>query len=106
MKKMSSKAEEKFVDCIDDLKQPITDLVLKYDIYTVQAALVEMGLRMALLGSGTNHALQMFAACVHNMTTIGAMIEKDILAMKDENKQPDEIEDWDYNANITGKTIH
>jgi hypothetical protein len=65
-----------------------------------------MGLRMALLGSGTNHALQMFAACVHNMTTIGAMIEKDILAMKDENKQPDEIEDWDYNANITGKTIH
>ena len=62
MKKMSSKAEERFVDCIDDLKQPITDLVLKYDIHTVQAALVEMGLRMALLGSGTNHALQMFAA--------------------------------------------
>ena len=103
---MSNKAEERFVDCIDDLKQPITDLVLKYDIHTVQAALVEMGLRMALLGSGTNHALQMFAACVHNMTTVGALVEQDILSMKGENKQPDEIEDWNYNANITGKTIH
>jgi len=40
------------------------------------------------------------------MTTIGAMIEKDIIAMKDDDKQPDEIEDWHYNANITGKTIH
>ena len=106
MKKMSNDAEERFVNCIEDLKKPITDLVVKYDIYTVQSALVEMGLRMALLGSGTNHALQMFAACVHNMTTIGALIEKDILSMREEDKKLDEIDDWHYDTNLTGKTIH
>ena len=32
-------------------------------------------------------------ACILPMTTIGAMIEKDIIAMRDDDKKPDEIED-------------
>jgi hypothetical protein len=48
----------------------------------------------------------MLSVCVQNATSIGHLIEKDLASMREEGQEPDALEDWMYNANITGKTIH
>ena len=102
-----SKVQQKlFTDCLDDLKKPIADLCRKYPIAVVESALIEMGMRMILTSAGSLPALHMLSVCVQNATSIGHLIEKDLASMREEGQEPDALEDWMYNANITGKTIH
>lgn len=105
-KELSDVNQKLFVDCLDDLKKPIADLCAKYPIALVEAALIELGMRMILTSAGSLPALHMLSVCVQNATSIGHLIEKDVASMREEGQEPDALEDWLYNANITGKTIH
>ena len=105
-KELNEIQQKLFTDCLEDLKKPMTELCLKYPLAVVESALIERGMRMILTSAGSLPALHMLAVCVQNATSIGHLVEQDVASMREEGREPDALDDWLYNANITGKTIH
>jgi len=89
-----------FYQCIEDMKKPITDLAKKYPTPLINGAMIELGLRMMLLHSGTVNTLHMFSS------TITAILEKGpLVETYAEGNDIDEF-DWLKNGNLTKPTIH
>lgn len=106
---MKEANDETFVECIDALRDPIANLCKDYPLPIVESALIEVGMRMSLISSGNYNTMKLFATIVHNVATLGQMIEKDIQAAHNEGRQVSPFDDWNYNRNITPKkndTIH
>jgi hypothetical protein len=89
-----------FQECIEEMRKPITDLAKKYPTPLINGAMIELGLRMMLMDSGTTNTLHMFS------NTVAAILEKGPLidALSD-GHDIDEF-DWLKNGNLIKQTIH
>jgi hypothetical protein len=89
-----------FYQCIEDMKKPITDLAEKYPVSLINGAMIELGLRMMLINSGTVNTLHMFSS------TVAALLEKGPLV--EAYAQGHDIDEfnWIKNGNLTKPTIH
>ena len=45
------KLEDMFTKCIEEMREPITELSKKYPVYIINSAMLELGLRMLLMRS-------------------------------------------------------
>jgi hypothetical protein len=89
-----------FEQCIEDMRKPIIELAKKYPTPLVNGAMIELGLRMMLINSGTTNTLHMFSS------TVAAILEKGPL-VEELRKEHDVDEfDWLKNGNLTKPTIH
>jgi hypothetical protein len=89
-----------FQQCIEDMKKPITDLAEKYPTPLINGAMIELGLRMMLIDSGTINTLHMFSSTVATILEKGPLVD----AYAD-GHGIDEF-DWLKNGNLTKPTIH
>ena len=89
-----------FRECIEDMKKPISDLSKKYPTPLINGAIIELGLRMMLMDSGTTNTLHMFSSTVAAILEKGPLVE----AFVDE-RDVDEF-DWLKNGNLIKPTIH
>ena len=89
-----------FHQCIEDMKKPITALAEKYPTPLINGAMIELGLRMMLINSGTVNTLHMFSS------TVAALLEKGPLV--EAYAQGHDIDEfnWIKNGNLTKPTIH
>jgi len=98
--KNQAEIDKLFYQCIEDMKKPITDLADKYPTPLINGAMIELGLRMMLINSGTINTLHMFSSTVAAILEKGPLVE----AYADEHSI-DEF-DWLKNGNLTKPTIH
>ena len=89
-----------FQECIEDMRKPITDLAKKYPTHLINGAMIELGLRMMLMDSGTSNTLHMFSS------TVAAILEKGPLVEALSNEHDIDELDWRKNGNLTKPTIH
>ena len=89
-----------FEQCIEDMRKPITDLAKKYPTPLINGAMIELGLRMMLMDSGTTNTLHMFSC------TVATILEKGPLVEALSNKQDIDEFDWLKNGNLIKPTIH
>jgi hypothetical protein len=89
-----------FRQCIEDMKKPITDLAEKYPTPLINGAMIELGLRMMLIHSGTTNTLHMFSS------TVAAILEKGPLVEALSNEHDIDEFDWLKNGNLLKPTIH
>ena len=83
------------------MKKQISDLSKKYPTPLINRAMLELGLRVMLMDSGTTNTLHMFSC------TIAAILEKGPLveALLETGNEIDEF-DWFKNGNLLKPTIH
>ena len=98
--KNQKEMDKVFRECIEDMKKPITDLSEKYPTPLINGAMIELGLRMMLIDSGTTNTLHMFSSTVAAILEKGPLVE----AFVDEH-DTDEF-DWFKNGNLLTPTIH
>ena len=97
--KNQKEMDKVFRECIEDMKKPITDLSEKYPTPLINGAMIELGLRMMLIDSGTTNTLHMFSSTVAAILEKGPLVE----AFVDEH-DIDEF-DWLTNGNLIKPTI-
>jgi len=93
-----------FKECIDTMREPIDKLSEKYPLHIINSALIELGLRMSMIEGGSYHTIRIFAGVMHNISTFGQLIEKDIAETIRAGQKPDPFDDWEYSP--TKKTLH
>ena len=98
--KNQAEMDKIFQECIEEMRKPITDLAKKYPTPLVNGAMIELGLRMMLINSGTTNTLHMFSSTVASILEKGPLID----ALLDEHAV-DEY-DWLKNGNLLKQTIH
>ena len=98
--KNQGEMDKTFHECIEDMKKPITALAEKYPTHLINGAMIELGLRMMLINSGTTNTLHMFSSTVATILEKGLLIE----ALPD-GHDIDEF-DWLKNGNLIKPTIH
>ena len=95
-----NKLHEQFAKCIEDMRKPIVELSKDYPMGMINSAMIELGLRMLLMSTGTASTLHMFS---HTVTTIlekGPLVE----AFTKDNEL-DEV-DWLENGSLIKPTLH
>ena len=98
--KNQAEMDKIFQECIEEMRKPITDLAKKYPTPLINGAMIELGLRMMLMDSGTTNTLHMFSSTVATILEKGHLIE----ALSDKH-DIDEF-DWLKNGNLIKPTIH
>jgi len=98
--KNQAEMDKLFQECIEEMRKPITDLSKKYPTPLINGAMIELGLRMMLMDSGTTNTLHMFSSTVASILEKGPLID----ALLDEH-DVDEY-DWLKNGNLLKQTIH
>ena len=98
--KIQAVIDKLFQECIEDMRKPITDLAKKYPTHLINGAMIELGLRMMLMDSGTSNTLHMFSS------TVAAILEKGPLVEALSNEHDIDEFDWLKNGNLTKPTIH
>jgi hypothetical protein len=89
-----------FQECIEEMRKPITDLAKKYPTPLINGAMIELGLRMMLMDSGTTNTLHMFSS------TVAAILEKGPLVDAYADGHDLNEFDWIKNGNLLKPTIH
>ena len=89
-----------FQKCIEEMRKPITELAKKYPTHLLNGAMIELGLRMMLMDSGTINTLHMFSS------TVAAILEKGPLVEAYADGHGIDEFDWLKNGNLTKPTIH
>ena len=79
-----------FQQCIEDMRKPIVELSKKYPTHLINGAMIELGLRMMLMDSGTLNTLHMFSSTVASILEKGPLVD----ALADEQ----EIDEYDSQA--------
>ena len=99
--KNQAEMDKIFQECIEEMRKPITDLAKKYPTPLINGAMIELGLRMMLMDSGTTNTLHMFSS------TVAAILEKgpQVEALAETGTEVDEY-DWIKNGSLTKRTIH
>ena len=98
--KNQAEIDKLFHQCIEDMKKPITDLADKYPTPLINGAMIELGLRMMLINSGTINTLHMFSS------TVAAILEKGPLVEAFADRHDLDEFDWLKNGNLIKPTIH
>ena len=98
--KNQGEMDKTFHECIEDMKKPIMELAKKYPTPLINGAMIELGLRMMLMDSGTTNTLHMFSSTVATILEKGPLVE----AFTDVH-DIDEF-DWLKNGNLIKPTIH
>ena len=94
------KLEDMFTKCIEEMREPITELSKKYPVDIINSAMLELALRMLLMRTGTTSTLHMFSSAVATILEIGPLVE----AFTQDNEL-DEV-DWLENGSLIKPTIH
>ena len=90
-----------FQECIEDMRKPITDLAKKYPTPLINGAMIELGLRMMLMDSGTTNTLHMFSSTIATILEKGPLVE----ALMEPGNEIDEY-DWLKYGNLVSTKIH
>ena len=98
--KNKTEMDKAFQQCIEDMRKPITDLARKYPTPLINGAMIELGLRMMLMDSGTTNTLHMFSS------TVAAILEKGPLVEAFADGHDLDEFDWLKNGNLLKPTIH
>ena len=98
--KNQAEMDKIFQECIEEMRKPITDLAKKYPTPLINGAMIELGLRMMLMDSGTTNTLHMFSSTVASILEKGPLIDA-LLDEHDVNEY-----DWLKNGNLLKQTIH
>ena len=98
--KNQSEMNKIFQEFNEDMRKPIVELSKKYPTHLINGAMIELGLRMMLMDSGTTNTLHMFSSTVASILEKGPLID----ALLDEH-DVDEY-DWLKNGNLLKQTIH
>ena len=98
--KNQAEMDKLFQECIEEMRKPITDLSKKYPTPLINGAMIELGLRMMLMDSGTTNTLHMFSS------TVAAILEKGPLVEDFTNENDLDEFDWLKNGNLLKPTIH
>ena len=93
-------AEDMFTKCIEEMREPITELSKKYPVDIINSAMLELALRMLLMRTGTTSTLHMFSSAVATILEKGPLVE----AFAQDNEL-DEV-DWLENGTLIKPTIH
>ena len=93
-------AEDMFTKCIEEMREPITELSKKYPVDIINSAMLELALRMLLMRTGTTSTLHMFSSAVATILEKGPLVE----AFTQDNEL-DEI-DWLENGSLIKPTLH
>ncbi len=99
--KNKTEMDKAFQQCIEDMRKPITDLAKKYPTPLINGAMIELGLRMMLMDSGTTNTLHMFGSTIAAILEKGPLIE----ALLETGNEVDEYE-WLKHGNLIKPTIH
>jgi len=92
--------ENMFTKCIEEMREPITELSKKYPVDIINSAMLELALRMLLIRTGTTSTLHMFSSAVATILEKGPLVE----AFTKDNEL-DEV-DWLENGSLIKPTIH
>ena len=98
--KNQAEMDKMFRECIEEMRKPITELAKKYPTPLINGAMIELGLRMMLMDSGTTNTLHMFSS------TVAAILEKGPLVEAFANGQDVDEFDWLKNGNLLKPTLH
>jgi len=98
--KNQAEMDKMFRECIEEMRKPITELAKKYPTPLINGAMIELGLRMMLMDSGTTNTLHMFSSTVATILEKGPLVE----SFTDKHRL-DEF-DWLKNGNLLKPTIH
>ena len=98
--KNQAEMDKMFRECIEEMRKPITDLAKKYPTPLINGAMIELGLRMMLMDSGTTNTLHMFSS------TVAAILEKGPLVDAYADGHDLNEFDWLKNGNLIKPTIH
>jgi len=93
-------AEDMFTKCIEEMREPITELSKKYPVDIINSAMLELALRMLLMRTGTTSTLHMFSSAVATILEKGPLVE----AYTQDNEL-DEV-DWLENGSLIKPTLH
>ena len=93
-------AEDMFTKCIEEMREPITELSKKYPVDIINSAMLELALRMLLMRTGTTSTLHMFSSAVATILEKGPLVE----AFTQDNEL-DEV-DWLDNGALIKPTLH
>ena len=102
--KIKDLQDKMFYKCIGDMRETLDDLGKKYPIEVINGALIELGLRMAMIQGGSYHTIKVFAGVMHNIATFGQLIERDLQELIREGDKPNPFDDWKYTT--TKRTLH
>ena len=94
------KLEDMFTKCIEEMREPITELSKKYPVDIINSAMLELALRMLLMRTGTMSTLHMFSSAVATILEKGPLVE----AFTKDNEL-DEV-DWLENGTLIKPTLH
>jgi hypothetical protein len=94
------KLEDMFTKCIEEMREPITELSKKYPVDIINSAMLELALRMLLMRTGTTSTLHMFSSAVATILEKGPLVE----AFTKDNEL-DEV-DWLENGSLIKPTLH
>lgn len=94
------KLEDVFTKCIEEMREPITELSKKYPVDIINSAMLELALRMLLMRTGTMSTLHMFSSAVATILEKGPLVE----AFGQDNEL-DEV-DWLENGSLIKPTLH
>ena len=104
MRKKENEKEQMFMECIGLMRETIEKMSEKYPLEVVNSALIELGLRMSMIQGGSYHTIRKFAGIMHNITTLGQLMEKDITETIKAGQEPNPFDDdWGYSG--TKKTM-
>ena len=105
MRKETKKEKDKmFIECIGLMRETIEKMSEKYPLEVVNSALIELGLRMSMIQGGSCHTIRKFAGIMHNIATLGQLMEKDITKTIKAGLEPNPFDDdWGYSG--TKKTM-
>jgi len=96
--------DKMFMECIDSMRDTIEKISDKYPLEVVNSALIELGLRMSMIQGGSYHTIRIFAGVMHNISTFGQLMERDIAESIKAGLKPDPFDDWEFSG--TKKTLH
>ena len=86
------------------MRESIEKMSDKYPLEVVNSALIELGLRMTMIQGGSYHTIRIFAGVMHNISTFGQLMERDIAESIRAGIEPDPFDDWEYYG--IKKTLH
>jgi len=92
--------DKQFAKCIEEMRTPILELGKKYPIDLVNSAMLELGLRMLLMRTGTMSTLHMFSSAVATILEKGPLVEA-----FGQGNELDEV-DWLENGTLIKPTLH
>ena len=98
--KNQAEMDKIFQECIEEMRKPIVELSKKYPTHLINGAMIELGLRMMLMDSGTTNTLHMFSSTVAAILEKGPLVEAFV-----DVRDVDEF-DWLKNGNLIKPTIH